>query len=98
MNKHDHGKSPGILQQLPVPEQARTHITMDFVEGLPTFEGKDAIMVIVDRFTKYSHFVALTHPFSAESIAKTFIDNVCKLHGMPISIVSDRDRVFTSIF
>lgn len=67
-------------------------------EGLPKSEGKDAIIVIVDRFTKYSHFVALTHPFIAESIAKIFIDIVYKFHGMPTNIDSGMDKIFTSIF
>jgi hypothetical protein len=56
----------------------------------------DCILVVVDRFSKYSHFLALSHPFSAAKVAKLFLDNIYKLHGMPDSIVSDRDRVFTS--
>lgn len=55
-------------------------------------------MVVVDRFTKYSHFLALAHPYTAQSVAKAFLDNVYKLHGQPTSIVSDRDKVFTSLF
>jgi transposase InsO family protein len=69
---------------------------MDFVEGLPKSQGKDVIMVIVDRFTKYAHFVPLSHPYSVETVAQAFIDHVVKLHGPPLCIVSDRDRIFTS--
>jgi len=71
---------------------------MDFIEGLPKSQGKSCVMVVVDKFTKYSHFLALSHPFTAAGIAKVFFDNIYKLHGLPDSIVSDRDRVFTSSF
>ena len=54
--------------------------------------------MIVDRFTKYSHFVPLKHPFTAQTVATKFLDTVVKLHGPPLSIVSDRDKVFTSNF
>lgn len=56
------------------------------------------ILVVVDRFTKFAHFIAVKYPYTAASIAKLFFDNVVKLHGLPHSIVSDRDKVFTSTF
>jgi hypothetical protein len=68
---------------------------MDFIEGLPKFGGKNVIMVIVDRLTKYSHFLALVHPFTAQTVAQLFLDNIFKLHGVPTAIVTDRDRIFT---
>lgn len=71
---------------------------MDFVERLPKVEGYNIILVVVDRFTKYAHFIPVKHPFTAQIIAKNFFDNVLKLHGVPKSIVSDRDKVFTSNF
>lgn len=52
----------------------------------------------VDCFTKYAHFIALSHPYTALKIAQLFLDNICKLHGNPISITSDRDPIFTSLF
>ena len=64
---------------------------MDFVEGLPKSQDKDVILVVVDRFTKYSHFIALAHPFSVITVLQAFIDNFFKLHGMPVSMVTDRD-------
>jgi hypothetical protein len=95
-SKHEHCHYPGLLDPLPVPDMAWTHISMDFVEGLPKSQGKDVIMVIVDRFTKYAHFVPLSHPYFVETVAQAFIDHVVKLHGPPLFIVSDRDRIFTS--
>jgi hypothetical protein len=69
---------------------------MDFVKGLPTSDRANAIMVVVDRYSKFAHFIALHHPFTASTVARLFLDNVFRLHGMPVSI--DRDRVFTSKF
>jgi hypothetical protein len=71
---------------------------MDFVEGLPKSDGKDVIMVIMDRFNKYAHCVALSHPYSAPTIARAFMDNIYKLHKIPASITSDRDPVFLRRF
>ncbi|XP_050908703.1 uncharacterized protein LOC127122406 [Lathyrus oleraceus] len=71
---------------------------MDFVTHLPSSHGKTVIWVVVDRFSKYAHFLPLPPKFTAASIAPIFIAEIYKLHGMPKSIVSDRDKVFTSRF
>ena len=71
---------------------------MDFITGLPKFEGKSVIMVIVDRITKNTHFCALSHPFKVSTVATTFMETVKKLHGNPKIIVSDRDPIFTNYF
>lgn len=95
-NKSEHVPYPGLLQPLPIPDRAWTHISMDFVEGLPKSNGKDVILVIVDRFSKYSHFLALSHPYTVKDVIQLFSDNILKLHGPPSVIVTDRDRIFTS--
>ena len=73
-NKAEHRPYHGLFQQLPVPDMAWTHISMDFVEGLPKSNGKDIILVVVDRFTKYAHFISLTHPYTTQDIATIFLD------------------------
>ena len=71
---------------------------MDFIEALPKVGGKSVILTVVDRFSKYAHFIPLGHPYTTESVARVFFAEVVRLHGIPASIVSDRDPVFTSAF
>ena len=73
-------------------------MSLDFVEGLPKSMGYEVILVVVDRLTKYVHFVPISHPYNAAKIASLYMHHVFKLHGMPSSIVSDRDATFTSLF
>ena len=96
--KAEHVHLPGLLQPLPIPRLAWTHVTMDFIESLPNSQGYDTIMVVIDRLTKVGHFIALSHPFSAKKVAQLFLDSIFRLHGLPESIVTDRDRIFTSTF
>lgn len=92
--KADRSKYPGKLQPLAVPSEAWQVLSSDFVEGLPQSGSANCILVVVDSFTKYSHFLPLHHPFTAAAVAKVFLNNVYKLHGMPASIVSDRSCVY----
>lgn len=96
--KLEHTRTPGLLQPLPIPEKAWDIISLDFIEGLPKSSRFDTILVIVDKFTKYGHFIPLAHPYTAMTVAQVFVEHVYKLHGLPKIIISDRDKVFTSNF
>jgi hypothetical protein len=87
-----------LLQSLHVPKGAWQDMSMDFMEGLAKYEGSNAILVVVDRFIKYAHFIPLTHPFQAKQVAMAVMDVVVTLHGMTRSNVTDRDMIFTSSF
>jgi hypothetical protein len=97
-NKGETVKSLGTLQPLPIPPAIWRDISMDFITSLPKLGNKSVIMVVVDCLSKYAHFCALQHPFTTSIVAQIFMDQVFKLHGMPHSIVSDRDPTFTSSF
>jgi hypothetical protein len=97
-NKGKKVKSSGTLQPLPIPPAIWKYISMDFITSLPKSGNKSVIMVVVDCLSKYAHFCALQHPFTASMVAQIFMDQVFKLHGMLHSIVSDRDPTFTSNF
>lgn len=96
--KADLAASPSLLQPLPIPSRAWQAISMDFIEGLPTSRNKNTILVIVDRLTKYGHFVPLSHPFIAITVAQEYLTHVYKLHGILETIVSDKDKIFVSNF
>ena len=88
----------GLLQTLSIPERPWTDVNMDFVEGLPKSQMKTVLFVVVDRLTKYAHFIPLSHLYTAAKVTSLYMQYVFKLHGMPSSIVNDRDPFFTSKF
>ena len=97
--KAEHQYPAGTLQSLPIPEWKWEHITMDFVSGFPrTKKGHDSVWVIVDRLTKSAHFLPVRVDYSLNKLAEIYIDEIVRLHGTPVSIVSDRDPRFTSRF
>nr|GEV43713.1 reverse transcriptase domain-containing protein [Tanacetum cinerariifolium] len=97
-NKYSNLAPARLLQPLNLPEQIWEELSMDFIDGLPKSEGYSVIMVVVDRLSKSAHFIPLKHPYTTASIAVEFICGIVRLHGIPKSIVSDRDRVFISHF
>ncbi|KAH9722450.1 Endonuclease [Citrus sinensis] len=95
--KIEHQRPAGTLQTLPIPQWKWEHITMDLVSGLPrSRRGCDCIWVIVDRLMKSAHFLARKSTDNVGQLAKLFIKEIVRLHGVPVSIVSDRDPLFHS--
>ena len=88
----------GLLQPTPLPTVIWSEVSMDFIDSLPKSEGFSVIMVVVDRLSKYAHFIGLKHPYTATSVVEKFIREEVRLHGYPVLIISDRDRVFLSKF
>lgn len=88
----------GLLQPLSIPQEVWKEVSMDFIVKLPKSQGYDAILVVVDRLSKYGHFVALKHLYLARTVAEVFTREVIRLHGIPMSIISDRDPLFLTLF
>ena len=89
-------KVVGRLKLSEVPEKPWTHLTVDFITKLPIVAGKNAILVVCDRLSKMIHFVAIIEGTLVEGLARLFRDNVWKLHGLPESVVSDREPQFAA--
>jgi hypothetical protein len=97
--KIEHQRPGGLLQPIPIPEWKWEHVSMDFVTGFPrTSSGNDSNWVIVDRLTKSAHFLAIKVGLSLERLEKLYVNEIVRLHGVPVTIVSDRDRRFISQF
>jgi hypothetical protein len=96
--KSEHLHLAGLLMPLPVPSAVWADIGLDFMEALPRVNRKTVILSIINRFSKYCHFIPLAHPYTAAAVAQAFFTDIVHLHGIPQSIVSNRDPVFTSTF
>ena len=83
---------------MPVPQGVWQDISLDFIDGLPLSDSKNVILVVVDRFTKFAHFIPLKHPYTAQHVASVFLDRVASIYELPKTMVSDRDAIFTSQF
>jgi hypothetical protein len=98
-NKSKTVKPGGLLQPLQIPTSKWESIGMDFIVGLPCSKaGYDAILVVIDRLSKMVHLIPTSTNVTAPEVGKLFVENIVKLHGIPESIVSDRDHNFTSHF
>lgn len=90
----------GLLNPIPIPDRPWTDISMDFVTGLPESKVNNAILMVVDRFSKMHHYIscnASDEGTTAEETARMLIDHVWKLHGLPTTIISDRGPQFVSL-
>jgi hypothetical protein len=97
--KAEHQKPVGMLKPLVIPEWKWEHIAMDFVKSLPnTVTGLDAVWVVVDRLTKSAHFLPIKTTYDMSHLAKEYVIEIVQLHGVLVSIISDRDPRFTSRF
>uniref|UniRef100_A0AAQ4RV13 Gypsy retrotransposon integrase-like protein 1 n=1 Tax=Gasterosteus aculeatus aculeatus TaxID=481459 RepID=A0AAQ4RV13_GASAC len=95
-NKGTNRPSAGLLHPLPIPRRPWSHLALDFVTGLPLSEGNTVVLTVVDRFSKFAHFVPLPKLPSATQTAAILVKEVFRIHGLPRDIVSDRGPQFTS--
>ena len=98
-NKPSHQRTPGQLMPLPIPTQPWEQVSLDLITQLPrSRSGNDAIVVFVDKLTKLVHYAPTTTTATAPQLAELFLRDVVRLHGVPKSILSDRDPRFTASF
>lgn len=95
-NKTSSRPSAGLLRPLPIPRRPWSHVALDFVTGLPVSEGKTVVLTVVDRFSKFAHFLPLPKLPSSKETADLLVREVFRRHGLPTDIVSDRGPQFTS--
>jgi transposase InsO family protein len=95
-NKTMRHRKYGLLKPLPVPDHPWTSISMDLITQLPLADNYDAILVIIDQFTKMGHFIPTNGNITSQGIMKLLFDNVISKHGSPTDIVTDRATIFTS--
>ena len=97
--KAEHQLPSGLLQPVKIPLWKWERVTMDFVSGLPlTPTKKDSVWVVVDRLTKSAHFIPIRTNYSLQKLVRLYVAEIVRLHGVPVSIISDRDPRFTSRF
>ena len=90
--KAEHQLPSGLLNPIPIPKWKWDNIAMDFVSGLPITQRKhDYVCVIIDRLTKSAHFIPVRIDYSLDRLAKLYVDKIVRLHGVSLSIVSDKD-------
>lgn len=88
----------GVMMLLPTPDRPWSTIGIDFIVKLPVSGGFDSVMVVVDHYSKYTHFIKAKETWSSIDMANAFIEQIFRLHGLPDKIVSDRVSVFMSLF
>lgn len=91
-NKLEHNFPADLLQPLPISTQKWGEISMDFITGVPKVSGKDCIFLVVDRLTKYAHFFSISMTYTAAQVVDLFFKKNVRLHGLPKTILSDRDK------
>ena len=97
--KAEHQVPSGLLQPIRISEWKWDRITMDFMVGLPlTGRKHESVLVVVDRLTKSAHFLPVRTDYLLDKLAELYIKEIVRLHGILISIISDRDLRFTSRF
>lgn len=97
-NKGELTHPAGLQQPLPIPGGKSERISMDFITGLPMVQGHDCIYVVVDRLTNYAHFFAIPTRYIALQVAELFFREVFRLHGLPKTIINDKDNPFMGAF
>ena len=97
--KAEHQRPAGLLQPLHILEWKWEHVAMDFVVGLlVTQRGHNGVWVVMKRLTKIVHFLSFNTKWSVAKLARYYVREIVRLHGVPASIISDRDSKFTSKF